>query len=194
MSSVPDVAQVRRTVEAILRSPNTGKAAAQLATLSTDPTKLDPGTAWFLQLREKCWFFAGPIAKRLSEAGIEARAVGSKPERETLADGTTRPWRRGQGSPHGFVEITGTDIVVDPTLGQFVYSHPHVFVGTKQELRDLYLRAPEDDRCHHRWVGVDPVSAFEQLWGSVSPTPTAAIENLTANTIGHVDALATPGL
>lgn len=49
---------------------------------------------------------------------------------------------------HTFLKVdsSGADVYVDPTMGQFIGGHSHIFVGTEANLTDLVHQAYADNR------------------------------------------------
>ena len=118
------VERVRQVVEAVLelqdlsyRSFATGEVRQKR--FSTDLQKADPG---------------------LSCEVLRGLCVRITTQLNAVLTGHHFRFRYYQSPRHSFLIADfedGENVVVDPTIGQFVVGHNHVFVGTYAELRDL---------------------------------------------------------
>lgn len=76
------------------------------------------------ELNGRCYQFSRTLQKLLSEGGVDAFLVENK-------------W-------HGFLECFTrdlTEVIIDPTIGQYIIGAKEVFVGTRNELKTVF-----DDR------------------------------------------------
>lgn len=67
--------------------------------------------------------------------------------------------------------VNGYEIIIDPTIGQFVQGHNHVFVGTRNALRDLVVNQTQTETPYtiRTLFSKDVGEAFfERNWGSIS--------------------------
>lgn len=66
-------------------------------------------------------------------------------------------------------ENTSYDMIIDPTIGQFVVGHNHVFVGTRQQLKDLLLNQTGHENTDRlQSLQKNPELLFEIMWGTNS--------------------------
>jgi len=68
--------------------------------------------------------------------------------------------------------VDGVEILVDPTIGQYVVGYNHVFVGTREQLRDIVVNQTGPNKPYKLegkqkpyWEGN---KVFETYWGSRS--------------------------
>jgi hypothetical protein len=73
------------------------------------------------------------------------------------------------------VEQNGQELIVDPTLGQFILGHNHIFVGTRAELRKLVTQAAHGEHPLYtvndfltRVKNFTPEMIFDAVWGKTS--------------------------
>lgn len=80
---------------------------------------------------------------------------------------------RRDGSGHAYLCVNsgGMEILIDPSIGQFIEGHPHVFVGTREKLRDLVVNQTGEGKPYHivhTSSANNPQEAFERIWGNTS--------------------------
>ena len=63
------------------------------------------------------------------------------------------------------------EVLIDPSIGQFLENYNHVFIGTREQLRDLVLNQT-GDRKPYKLINSkskkNPLEMFERTWGSSS--------------------------
>ena len=111
--------------------------------LSTNPDQVDEAvdSKYFYRT---CLTAAYYFRKKLIEQGIDVSVSRS------LYDGR---------NIHTYLKIG--DIIIDPTIGQFLEGHNHIFIGTREELRILVLSGK------YQIINTqfpDPEEFFEQTW------------------------------
>lgn len=94
-------------------------------------------------LRYRCSIMSRELQRCLALLGIRTETHGSTSNTNWVA--------------HTFLGLTETahDIIIDPSIGQFVTGYNHVFVGTRSQLRSVVL-------------STHPEPFFELNWGSRS--------------------------
>lgn len=66
-------------------------------------------------------------------------------------------------------QVGRTEIVIDPTIGQFIEGYNHVFVGTRKQLKDLVVNrtgSGKQFQITHTKSRNNPKEAFERTWGN----------------------------
>jgi hypothetical protein len=75
---------------------------------------------------------------------------------------------REDGNSHHYLLIQNQfpedDIIIDPTIGQFIEGFHGVFVGTRKLLKLIVLRS----KIHNTRSKNNPTEAFERIWGNNS--------------------------
>lgn len=96
--------------------------AAALQDSTTIVTRLDSGQQ-VNTLSGLCIKWLDALKEHLHRNGIKANIVSSKNDKV-----------------HSFLQYMdhGTEMIIDPTLGQFV-EYPHIFVGTRDQLRTVFM-------------------------------------------------------
>jgi hypothetical protein len=116
---------------------------------STDPDQVGTNLR-FSTFFTKCNTFAGNIKNLLVPQGFNATTVSKDvPEPLHLYD---------------MVKEDEMEILVDPTIGQYIRGHNYFFVGTRQELHDLVV-ANKDKIIIGKGDNKDPEYWFDELWG-----------------------------
>jgi hypothetical protein len=73
------------------------------------------------------------------------------------------------GARHAYVTPISNerDIIIDPTMGQILHGHNHVFVGTRPQLRNFVYAQMRSDAQYRidSFYGSDRERMFEELWG-----------------------------
>ncbi|OGH11002.1 MAG: hypothetical protein A2857_00510 [Candidatus Levybacteria bacterium RIFCSPHIGHO2_01_FULL_36_15] len=157
------VLKVKNVVEDILGTSFDQNAPPEAARfqgrLSTDPGKVDKKLSWrdFYCL---CDTLSGVLKPKLEEKGLGAEIINV-------------PDKKSEIILHSYVVVQESDIevLVDPSIGQFIRNHTHVFVGTREQLRQLILgmkdrRSPYSFTFSHLRSNLE--RSFENLWGSKS--------------------------
>ncbi len=155
------VSRIRNAVESILKTNFYEKSSLRStqrevrSQLSTDPFAVGP-IVTSDTLKGDCGSISDDLGMSLKRNGTHTSFVNSSrfPDvREAI---------------HYFLMVEG-DIAVDPTIGQYINRHNHVFVGTIADLRALVLQADKDEQLtplaqkyHHG----DAEDFFERVWGS----------------------------
>jgi len=123
--------------------------------LSTDPQKVDPALTDKI-LKKNCVKFSLQLQKGLHTAGLQTEFVSSAQSPSPI---------------HWYLqEIGGIDTLVDPTFGQIILGHNHVFVGTRRELKEL-VHQKTDGNPYHLPNDRFPASTyFDYFWGDRSIT------------------------
>lgn len=69
---------------------------------------------------------------------------------------------------HGYltIPISGQEIIIDPTIGQFVQGYNEIFIGTRQELKALVL--DPETKLINLQSPIDAVGAFRRIWGETN--------------------------
>lgn len=165
------VANVKKVVEDVLKNSfgkNTVTAARRVqGRLSTEPKQVSP-TITEESFYSMCGTFSPELQKHLKERGLDTEQIESA---------------REDRSSHIYLTtlIDGIEVIIDPTIGQYLKGHNHVFVGTREQLRGLVInktRKPTEmniqiikdkpyqiinTRSHN-----DPHEAFDRIWGEKS--------------------------
>ncbi|HEX9805222.1 MAG TPA: hypothetical protein VGA67_06070 [Candidatus Dojkabacteria bacterium] len=63
------------------------------------------------------------------------------------------------------IDVSELDIIVDPTIGQFIKGHHRVFVGTRGMLKEIVEKAKQEGRIINTSY---PEFIFERAWGEKS--------------------------
>lgn len=139
--------------------------------VSTSPAKVQQGVNEE-SLSNQCYLFSSELQQCLGLTGLDTKLA--------IAD-TPAPvhyYLTTQNAPH--------DVIIDPTIGQFVIGHNHVFVGTRQQLIDLVLSQTGHESPYKlRGDGSNhPYLLFEAVWGSRSkPISDSTDTNCTDKTL-----------
>lgn len=154
------VEQVRAKVEHALRT-NFGRYNAYTlrefkGRLSTDPNKISHFSD--NEFYGNCGTFTSELSKALQEEGLELPTYTSS---------------REDSNWHGYLIANddGVEVIIDPTIGQFIQGHNHTFVGTRRELRELVLNKTGDGKPYkivNTKSRYNPAEAFERTWGNES--------------------------
>lgn len=129
----------------------TQRALADDKVLRTDPAMaerdLRPG-----QLAGRCYSYSRRVRTALY---VQEGLLTEVAHPESVGD-----------PPHFYVEVgNDEDTLIDPTIGQFLSHHNHVFIGTRTELRTLV----EANTGHTISTnGTNPENFFEENWGTNS--------------------------
>lgn len=124
--------------------------------LSTDPSNVGSSIN-DSSLRRRCYALSSELRRCLYLTQTNARLSSE-----------TRFYRIQH--EYLMIENSNVDIVVDPTLGQFLVGHNHIFVGTHAQLRELVLEKTGDGKEYQysqHWFGnTPPEEVFEEMWGN----------------------------
>ena len=162
------VEDVRRTVETILERPIDEDRALGIGFYwwakelngnhSTQPERVHPSIT-SNKLRGPCWFYSTHLGRELEKEGVMVSTAHSSEGRKE----TGRPFH------HYLVVVkNGIEVTVDPTIGQFVLGHNHVFVGTTDQLWDMIEDIPSSGSPYvlpPPSTSDSPRDAFTQIWG-----------------------------
>ncbi len=122
--------------------------------LSTDPAKVH-GDINEGSLSFRCGEFSGELRDCLSRLGFSTNVYGSTYYEDK--------------SYHAYLKPTNApfDVIIDPTIGQYLIGFNHVFVGTRQQLRNLVLTQNENGTPYAlRSLGKrNPELFFNIIWG-----------------------------
>jgi hypothetical protein len=141
------VLRVQTTVEGVLQS----ASLTTLVGLSTNPDLVDQ-TITPETLRGKCGTICEDLQDRLKTAGVLVDMC--------ISGDRNTSWHRYLGTRHD-----GVEVIIDPSIGQFIKGHRQVFIGTRDQLKQLVL--------HPKTVIVNartsiPHEVFSRTWGSIS--------------------------
>lgn len=158
------IATVRRRVELALQRFGTNDVALSswIGKLSTNPQLVSPDVT-YETLYDKCVDFSRELRRCLKQVGQPTQISTSAFDLYT--------------EPHLYLTTTesGIEIIIDPTIGQFVQGYSHVFVGTRAELRDIVCRQTLPGgsyRLQAGWRYETPRHVFfEVMWGTESRPP-----------------------
>jgi len=134
--------------------------------LTTVPEQVHPLTTSKI-LRGGCISSSNYLRKNLRKLGVGAELVSSA---------TTYP-------EHYYLQLYQdmTEVLIDPTIGQYLDGHNHVFVGTRRQLKDLVVNPTRDLKGQYNLINTVGISTtrvgfFEQLWGdSSNPAPKSLV-------------------
>jgi len=121
---------------------------------AVDP-RVDAGTVY-----DNCLYFSDEIAIPLRRSGYEAGVSQS-------ATYEAEPFNH----VYVTVRIDGVEVLVDPTIGQFLYGYNHVFVGTREALRDLVVNQVGEGKKYNSPTYFHAFSSegfFRTVWGETS--------------------------
>lgn len=95
--------------------------------LTTDSAS---GTLTEEELIFECTSISGLVHRGLVREGFPARIVNMR--------------------THTFIgtNVKGTNLIIDPTIGQFIKGYSHIFVGTRRDLVGLVSQAYTDDKLN----------------------------------------------
>jgi len=70
------------------------------------------------------------------------------------------------GNGHYFLQTLNTEpqLFIDPTIGQFIKNYPFIYVGTREELKEMVLNAKKGGIVNTK-SSRNPQEAFERIWG-----------------------------
>lgn len=126
------VTQVRCAVESILRMPTLWNKQTFLKAnegmLSTNPDSVHPEVG-FGTFNWNCGAASNEINKFLHLRGLNSTVCHAATESKAPYDHV-----------YIVVDTKAGEVIVEPTLGQFVLGHNHIFVGTREDLRDVVTR------------------------------------------------------
>ena len=63
----------------------------------------------------------------------------------------------------------GIEVIIDPTIGQFIKGHNNTFIGTRAQLKDLVLNQTGEGKLYkivNTKSANNPTEAFERTWGN----------------------------
>lgn len=124
--------------------------------LSVYPEKTDPSVTSDT-IRGNCDIVSKELGISLWEAGFDVDFGYSNPEQ--------------LGFVHTYLMTTykGYDIIIEPTIAQFIEGHNHVFVGTKDQLRHIIFNEVGEDkqftRLRTKELRDHTDLAFNLVWG-----------------------------
>lgn len=138
--------------------------------LSLIPERVDSGISQGY-LKDKCSIMSLELQRCLDLTGVRTETHGSTYSYD--------------GAAHTFLSPTETpyDIIIDPSIGQFILGHNHVFVGTRDLLRSLVLETHPDRFFEINWgtrslpisqLRLSSPSAYYAAWFS-EPTTAALL-------------------
>ncbi len=151
-----EVLAIKQHVEKILREKFgqnvISKLNYNLSLLSTKPDQVDS------QVDENFLYgMCGTFSEALHEALIDEGIMADKKLSEAK-----------DLSAHTYLSITtdtGTEIIVDITIGQFIKGHNHAFVGTREQLKDLVENQTGEGKPYQIIHTSQPSRAYERIWG-----------------------------
>lgn len=125
--------------------------------LSTDPERVSPEIARG-SFSLMCGTFSRELKIKLSIEGVNAEVV--------YAD-------NGDPLDHVYLQSTNgaSEVLIDPTIGQFLEGHNQVFVGGREQLRELVTKQTGEGKVYKIVEIFDkysPEEIFELVWGSNS--------------------------
>lgn len=125
--------------------------------LSTSPAKVHEGVNE-RSLSYQCQRFSRELRQCLALIDLDTKLQEST-YRQTASD---HVYLTPENAPH--------DVIIDPTIGQFVVGYNHVFVGTRQQLKSLVLSQTGHKSPYRLWGygSNDPYLLFEVMWGADS--------------------------
>ncbi len=143
------VSTVRALAEAAFDSGFADNPHAQAfqGALSTCPFRT---TVTSEALMGKCGILAGELQRALSDTGLPTEMCISE-DRQTT-------WHRSLRTV-----VDGVEVIIDPSIGQYVAGHNHVFVGTRAQLKQLIL-SPSTRLIHTNIA--DKGGFFQRTWGN----------------------------
>jgi len=162
LSPEEEIEHVKAVVEGVLQGSfgtETGTTASDfIGGLSTDPSKVDISVT-SRSLYGRCGSFAYELQVNLSNKGMEVDIATSSSD---------------DSNAHMYL-IYGlegkSEVIIDPSIGQFIEGHNNVFVGTRKQLRDIVLNQTGEGkkyRITHTRSKDNPQEAFERTWGRES--------------------------
>lgn len=157
------VTQVRNAVESILRIPTPWDKQTFLKTnegmLSTAPDRVHPEVG-FGTFNMNCGAASSEINKFLRLNKSKSNVSHAKTESKVPYDHV-----------YIVVDTEAGDVIVEPTLGQFVLGHNHIFVGTRDHLRDVVTRQTGIGGHYSLRTEImylKPENMFNIIWGKES--------------------------
>ncbi len=125
--------------------------------LSTYPAKVNKDVVTHSSLAHQCGRFSVELQRCLEAVGLKTTISGAA---NVLPD-------------HIYLvpENGPNDVIIDPTIGQAVVGHEHVFVGTRPQLRDLVLNQTGNEKPYalRAFNGInDAGTLFVVMWGTQS--------------------------
>ncbi len=88
-----------------------------------------------------------------------------------LADAVFSANRDSNGHVYLTTNVKDVEILIDPTIIQFLEGHKHVFVGTRNQLHKLVTEQTGEGKPYqivHTKSRNNPEEAFQRIWGSKS--------------------------
>lgn len=155
----PEIGQIKNEIDEFLQNGSLNANDFDILTdlagqLSTDPSKVSPHVN-FSSTASLCGPISWEIAKEL------------RPKRKywlTRSSGKNF-------SNHRYLTTTtkiGNEVIVDATIGQFLEEHRHCFVGTREELRNIFLTQVGSGKKYHldhTRSKDNPEEAFDRIYG-----------------------------
>ncbi len=153
MNSLPSLKELEFAVDDVIKIPHSCGILSLAEALSLCELGFyesnNRGGQKINALSGTCVSYSSELKKRLEERKIEIKKVHSK--------------YRGL---HTLLKTNTSDrgeVLVDPTLGQFVY-HPRVFIGSEEELKNIFLDPLREFLCGTRIWAVDHEITSRQEW------------------------------
>lgn len=155
------VLTVQNAVEAILHDSfgEVGGFEDLQGRLSTNPSTVHAGIDADA-VYDKCLSFSQELALPLRRFGYQATVSRS-------ATYENEPFNH----VYVVVQIDGVEVLVDPTIGQFLEGHNNVFVGVRETLRDLVVHHTGSDKEYRAPAYFDSFlneEFFTIVWGDSS--------------------------
>lgn len=161
VKETPYSEQVRSVIEGILQN-SLGSASQHhlkwyQGKLSTNPERVNPEVSR-RNFSLMCGTLSRELKNKLTEQGISADIY--------FGDNV---------DPLDHVYLIANkdneEVIIDPTIGQFIDGYNHVFVGSRDDLRDLVLNQTGEDKKYmivELFEKYSPQEVFELIWGSKS--------------------------
>lgn len=167
---VDPIQRIKGKVEEALQELNK-KQGRKLLRLSTDPAKVgelvNQGS-----LFNQCRNISEPLQDILENSGVPAHLAVSRfiLNNRVYLNNRVDEFKATSDHTYLIVDEKNEDILIDPTIGQFVLGHNHTFVGTRDSLRQIVFSQRQLQIPKHIFLktGPDMSLLFEWLWGNTS--------------------------
>jgi len=151
------IESLKSTIESVLRSPkfvNDSFSSSLTDSLSTNPMRVGSNID-SNSLYGMCGTLSYELGVGLKDAGITTEQLISDDE---------------DNNAHVYLATKETDqpIIIDPSIGQFIEGHNHIFVGTRQQLKDLVVNQTGEFgkyKITHTRSRNNPEEAYRRIWG-----------------------------
>lgn len=151
------IKQVQREVEqALFYFGDTGDSWLQFirGKLSTDPTT---AFASRILLEDKCHKYSKELQRCLAKIHVPTTLSFSGNSNIEYHEYLTR-------------EMKSLEIIIDPTIGQFLINHNHIFVGTRETLKQMVLK--RSNKYFDPQSVLSRKRSFTRNWGDFSQAVT----------------------